>query len=153
MDPFSIALGVLQLTGVAIKLSLLLQKKIKVFRNYSREVSRVLKGVNRQQKNFLHEIHLLLRLAKQDEDDIERMLQDSEDPQWSSPALQSSLDAALSKSLAIAQDIVEDIKSTLEALQIELDCFDEFLWMSVKVDKKTFQVMLYSFISPKLTIK
>lgn len=153
MDPFSIALGVLQLTGVAIKLSLLLQKKIKVFRNYSREVSRVLKGVNRQQKNFLHEIHLLLRLAKQDEDDIERMLQDSEDPQWSSPALQSSLDAALPKSLAIAQDIVEDIKSTLEALQIELACFDEFLWMSVKVDKKTFQVMLYSFISPKLTIK
>lgn len=135
MDPFSVALGVVQLTGVAIKLSLLLQKKLKVFRNYSREISRVFKAVNRQQKNFLHEIHLLLRLAKQDEDDIERMLQDAEDSQWSSLELQAGLDAAFPKSLDIVQDIIEDVKSTLQTLQGELACFDEIVRMGTKVSE------------------
>lgn len=133
MDPFAVALGVLQITGVAINLSSILQKKIKVFRNYSREISRVLKGVNRQQKNFLHEIHLLLRLAKQDEDDIERMLKDVEDPQWRSLELQSGFDAAFPKSLDTVQDIIEEVSSTLQTLQGELACFDEIVQMGTKV--------------------
>lgn len=135
MDPFSIALGVLQITGTAIKLSLLLQKKIKVFRNYSREVSRILKVVDRQQKNFVHEIHLLLRLAKQDEDDIERMLQDADDSQWSSLVLQAGLDAAFPKSLDTVEDVIEEIGSELQAVQGELSCFDEIMSIGAKVNE------------------
>lgn len=138
MDPFSIALGVLQLTGVTIKVSLLLQKKIKVFRNYSREVDRVLKGVDRQRKNFLHEIHLLLRLAKQSEDDIERMLQDADEPAWSSRELQAGLNAVFPRTLDTVQDIIEEIGSTLTALQGELACFDDLVWMGTKVNDEDF---------------
>lgn len=137
MDPFTITLGVLQLTGVVIKMSLLLQDKIKFLRNYSREISRVLKKVDRHRKNFIHEIYLLLRQAKQDEDDIERMLQDGEDPQWSSPELQAGLDAAFPKSLDTIQDTIEEIKSTMETLQGELACFDEIVGLEVKVSKRS----------------
>lgn len=133
MDPFTVALGVLQITGVAIKVSSVLQKKIKVFRNYSREVDRVLKSVNRQRKNFVHEIHLLLRLAKQDEDDIERMLENAEDPQWSSRELQSGLDSAFPRSLDTVQDVVEEIKSTLCSLEDEIACFQVIEQLAKKV--------------------
>lgn len=132
MDPFSIALGVLQLTGVAVKVSLVLKKKIKVFRNYSRELSRVLKGVNRQQKNFLHETHLLLRLAKQDEDDIDRMLEDADHPRWTCRELQAGLHSAFPSSLDTVQDIIEEIRSTLQALHEELACFDGIAEMGAK---------------------
>jgi hypothetical protein len=138
MDPFSIALGVFQITGIAIKVSLLLQKKIKVFRNYSREAGRILKSVDRQQKNFIHEIHLLLRLAKQDEDVIERMLEDADDPRWGSPELQSRLEAAFPGSLDTVQDTIEEVRSTFQALQAELACFDEIVRMGEKVREELF---------------
>lgn len=133
MDPFTIALGVLQLTGVAVKVALVLQKKIKVFRNWSAEVSRVLKSVDRQQKNFIHEIHLLLRLAKQDEHGIRCMLEDVDDPRWSSRQLQAGLDSAFPKSLGTVQDTIEEIGSTFQALQVELACFDDIEKKAAKV--------------------
>lgn len=145
MDPFTIVLGVLQVTGVAIKVSLLLQKKVKVFRNYSREVDRVLKGVNRQQKNFRHEIHLLLRLAKQDEDAIEYMLQDADDPRWSNQELQSRLSAVFPRTFDAAQDVIEEIKSALQALQTELACFDEIVRMGAEVCEKGFRKRISNF--------
>lgn len=133
MDPFSIALGVLQLTGIAVKATLVLQKKIKVFRNYSREISRVLKGVNRQQKNFLHEVHLLLRLATLGEDDIQCMLEDADHPRWSCRQLKAGLDSAFPSSLDTVQETIEEIRSTLQALQSELACFDAIVAMNAKV--------------------
>lgn len=133
MDPFSVALGVLQLTGIAVKITLVLQKKIKVFRNYSREVARGLKGVNRQQKNFLHEIHLLLRLAALDEDDIQCMLEDADHPRWGCRNLQAGLDSAFPSSLDTIQDTIEEIRSILQALQVELAGFDEIESMTSEV--------------------
>lgn len=132
-DPFSITLGALQLTGVAVKVSLLLKKKIKVFRNYSRELSQVLKGVDRQQKNFSHEVHLILRQAKQDEDSIKEMLKDAECPRWNSHEVQLGLNDAFPTSLDTIQGIIEEIKSTLVSLQSELACFDQIVWMGAKV--------------------
>lgn len=147
MDPFSIALGVLQITGVTIKVSSLLKKRIRAVRNYSREVDRVLKSANRQRKNFLHEIHLLLRLAKQDEHAIERMLEDAEDPQWSSRELQSGLESAFPRSLDTIQDVVEDIKSTLCSLQGELTCFDDIEAMAAKVGVGAIKIQALIFKS------
>lgn len=133
MDPFSVTLGVLQLTGTALKISSLIYKKVKIFRNYSREVKRVLKGVDRQRQNFIHEIHLFLRQAHQNEDDIEQMLDDAEHPQWRSRELSIGLDAAFGKSLDICRGIIEEIESTLRNLQDELGCFDEIAEMCPKV--------------------
>lgn len=133
MDPFSVALGVLQITGVAIKVLLFLQNKIKVFRNYSKEVNRIFKGIKLQQKIFVYEIHLFLRLAKQGEGDIERMLQDADDAQWRSQELQSGLHSAFPGSLDSVQDIMEEFRSTLQDLRDELACFDKIEQMGAKV--------------------
>lgn len=135
MDPFTIALGILQITGVAIKVSSVLQKKIKVFRNFSQEVKRALNMVDVQQKNFLHQIHLLLRLARQDEHDIENMLQDANDPRWSSRRLQTGLKDAFPTCLDTVEVIVKDIGSTMQSLQEELSCFDEVEMMRAPVRK------------------
>lgn len=124
MDPFSVALGVLQVTGTALKISSLIYQKVKIFRNYSREVKRVLKGVDRQRQNFIHEIHLFLRQAQQNEDNIEQMLDDTEHPLWKDDELQLGLDAAFGKSLGTCRDIIEEIGSILRSLQAELSCFD-----------------------------
>lgn len=134
MDPLSISLGVLQLTGVALKVSLLIYKKLKVFRNYSREVARVLKAVDRQRKNFVHEIHLLVRQACENEDDIEQMLEDIEHPRWESRELQTGLEAVFGRDvLDTIQGTIEDIGAILRALQEGLCCFDEIVGMCAKV--------------------
>lgn len=136
MDPFSISLGVVQLTGVALKVSLVIYKKLKVFRNYSREVARVLKAVDRQRKNFVHEIHLLLRqaLGCENEDDIEQMLEDIEHPIWKSRELQTGLEAAFGRDvLDTLEGTIEDIGAILRTLQEGLCCFDEIVGMCAKV--------------------
>lgn len=138
MEPTSIALGVLQVTCVVINLSLFLHKKIKVFRKYSREVGRVFKGIRRQRINFIHEIHLLLRLATQHEKIIERMLQNTEDRQWNSKELQDGLDSALPGNLDTVKDIMEDFKSTLDVLNDELACFNAIEKMGAKVNVEGF---------------
>lgn len=134
MDPFSIVLGVLQLTGTALKTSSVIYKKLRIFRNYSREVSRVLKAVDRQRKNFLHEVHLLLRQAKESEEDIEEMLLDTDHPRWKSDELKLGLNNALGKSRDICLDVVEEIASALKSLQAQLCCFDEIIGMCSKVN-------------------
>lgn len=133
MDPLSITLGVLQLTGTAIKVSSLIYKKLKIFRNYSREVGRVLKAVDRQRQNFLHEIHLLLRHAGQNDEDIEIMLLDSESPLWKSENLDMGVNKALGQSTDTCLDIVEEIVSTLKSLQSDLCSFDEIIGLCSKV--------------------
>lgn len=136
-DPFSITLGVLQLTGVALKVSSIICKKIKIFRNYSREVKRVLKGVDRQRQNFIHELHLCLRLVRQSENDIEQMLGNAEHPNWASSKLQSELETAFGASLDAWRDTIEEIGSSLRCLQGELACFDEIVTMCPKVSWQT----------------
>lgn len=145
MDPFSIALGVLQITGAAIKISSPLKKKIKVFSNYSREVGRVLKSVSRQRKNFLHEVHLLLRLAEQDELDIERMLEDGGDRHWRSPELESGLNSAFPGSLDTIKDVVEEIQLALDDLQGELTCFEDIGKVAAKVSVLPIEIPTLSF--------
>lgn len=137
MDPFSLSLGVLQVTGVALKLSMLLYTKLKVFRNYSREVRRVIKDVERQHNSFMHEIHLILQQAKQDEAEIEQMLEDQEHCKWRSITLQNELGNAFGKSLDTIQETIEDIGSILQSLQGELCCFDEIVDMREKVSQDT----------------
>jgi hypothetical protein len=68
--------GILQITGIAIKVLLFLHEKIKIYCSYFKEAKRIFKGIKLQQKILVYEIHSLLRLAKQCEDDIKRMLQD-----------------------------------------------------------------------------
>lgn len=132
-DPFSITLGVLQLTGAALKVSSIICKKIKIFRNYSREVKRVLKGVDRQRQNFIHEVHLCLRQAHQTENDIEQMLDDADHPNWTSRELQLELATDFGANLDAWRDIIEEIGSTLRCLQGELVCFDEVVTMCPEV--------------------
>lgn len=132
-DPFSITLGVLQLTGAALKVSSIICKKIKIFRNYSREVKRVLKGVDRQRQNFIHEVHLCLRQAQQTENDIEQMLDDADHPNWTKRELQFEFETVFGASLEACRDTIEEIGSILICLQRELVCFDEIVTMCPKV--------------------
>lgn len=137
-DPFSITLGVLQLTGAALKVSSTICQKIKIFRNYSREVKRVLKGVDRQRQNFIHEVHLCLRQAQQEENDIEQMLDDAEHPNWTRRELQLEFETAFGASLDTCRETIEEIGSILRCLQGELGCFDEIVRMCPKVRRSIF---------------
>lgn len=138
-DPFSITLGVLQLTGAALKVSSIICQKIKIFRNYSREVKRVLKGVDRQRQNFIHEVHLCLRQAQQTENDIERMLDNAEHPNWTNKEIQHKFETAFGASLQAVLDTIEEIGSILRCLQGELGCFDEIVRICPKVSCSTFR--------------
>lgn len=132
-DPFSITLGVLQLTGAALKVSSIICRKIRIFRNYSREVKRVLKGFERQRQNFVHEVHLCLRQAQQPDNDILQMLDDANHPNWTSRELQLELETAFGARLDACRDTIEEIGSILNSLQGELVCFDEIVTMCPKV--------------------
>lgn len=72
------------------------------------------------------------------------MLQDPDEPRWSSPELQYGLDILFPRSLDTVQDIIEEIRSTLHALQTELACFDEIVWMGAKVNQEMFAKQLFS---------
>lgn len=141
MDPFSISLGILQVTGTALKLSLLIYDKLKTFRHYSREVKRILKGFERQRKNFIHEIHIILQHAEQCEPGIEEMLENQEHPRWRSTELQVVLTKSFPKNLKDIEETVEEIGSSLRSLQDELLCFNAFYGAHDKVSRDQYTHM------------
>lgn len=136
-EPFSVTLDVIQLTGVAFKLSSIIYSKVKTFRNYSREVKRVLKGFELHRQIFLHEIRLFLRQAQQNDEDIDQMLDDTDHPNWKSKDLQLGLEHAFGISLDACQSIIEDIGLILKTLRDELSCFDEIEGMCPTVSRRT----------------
>lgn len=130
MDPAALALGVLPLLGGAVQglqAYRTTQRKFKVFRHASREVSRLRKHLERQQQFFANECHLLLRSVLSDEDGIHRMLDDQDLPEWQSSSLELSLSAHLMKNQSVCQDILTEISAVIEELQKELSSFDELV--------------------------
>ncbi|KAH8753004.1 hypothetical protein F5883DRAFT_432682 [Diaporthe sp. PMI_573] len=63
------------------------------------------------------------------------MLEDADDPRWGSPELQSRLEAAFPGSLDTVQDTIEEVRSTFQALQAELACFDDIARLGEKNER------------------
>jgi hypothetical protein len=99
-------------------------RKMKVFGRADREVDRVRKALGRQRDVFVNEMHLLLRLAVDDEKDIEAMVTDADHDRWTSPDLSKLLQLRLARSYESFQDVVEDIRTAIEFLLKELERFE-----------------------------
>lgn len=127
MDPLSMSCAALQLLGCAanaVKISRFLYKKFKTFRHLSKEISRIFTNVDCQRIIYRVQLHLLLQHAQQHEDVIERMLEDTAHPQWTSEELQVGLEKVFSKSLSACLSTIEQIDAVLSNILGEIGCFD-----------------------------
>ncbi|OIW28569.1 hypothetical protein CONLIGDRAFT_632836 [Coniochaeta ligniaria NRRL 30616] len=123
-DPVSLTLGLAPIVGAMFKSYQIVYRKMKVFGRADREVDRLRKGLGRQRQVFVNEMHLLLRLIVDDEEEIEAMVSDADHERWASPDLSQLLQLRLARSYESFQEIVEDIGTSMEYLLKELKRFE-----------------------------
>ena len=125
MEPISLTLGIIPLLGVSLKVYRSAYSKLKVFRRYSREVTRVHKHFERQRQFFINETRLILRSIVRDEGLLKEMVEDGRHSAWSSTDLEKEVQTCLGDNCRIFREIVEDIGATINEVQEGLECFDD----------------------------
>ncbi|KAH8911086.1 hypothetical protein BR93DRAFT_975133 [Coniochaeta sp. PMI_546] len=123
-DPVSLTLGLAPIAGGMFKSYQIVYRKMKVFGRADREVDRLRKGLGRQRHVFVNEMHLLLRLVVDDEEEIEAMVSDANHECWTSPDLDKLLRLRLARSYESFHGIVEDIGISMEYILKELERFE-----------------------------
>jgi hypothetical protein len=127
-----VALGVLPILVEVVKSYSTVSKKLRTLRHCSREVKSIWERLKVHKGIFMNEVRLLLQLIE-DEADVERMLEDTGDPRWTSQQLNEKLSAVLKTSFEICCGIVEDTKGIVDSMQNELKKFDVLLDQKSKV--------------------
>lgn len=123
-DPVSLTLGLAPIVGGMFKSYQIVYRKMKVFGRADREVDRLRKALGRQRDVFVNEMHLLLRLVVDDEEQIEAMVSDADHERWSGHDLSQLLRLRLARSQESFQEIVEDIGTNMEYLLMEFERFE-----------------------------
>lgn len=141
MDPVSLTLGILPPIGGGIGIYKTCAKKFKVFYHFSREVDRIRKQLNLQRQIFLNENRLILRLAIRDEETIEEMLC-GRSKDWSNAEIETALQGCLKDNYDSCRDLFEEIATSIEDLQKELDCFNDLAAKRNKVSTLSCQCCL-----------
>jgi hypothetical protein len=123
-DPVSLALGIAPLIGGTFKVYQVVYRKAQVFGRADREVDRLRKSLSRGRNVFINEMHLLLRLVIEDEEQIEAMVSDADHARWTSPGLECLLKRRLARSYESFLDIVDDIRTNTAYLLQEIERFE-----------------------------
>ncbi|XXH01803.1 hypothetical protein Hte_008164 [Hypoxylon texense] len=127
MDGASLALAVLPLCISSVKGLILLQSKLKTFRNSRKEISKVRRKLQIQGDCFRDEIHrLLLKLLDHDvnHDVITSMMNDENHSKWHSQDLESKITFYLAEKKELYKNAVKEWRETITSLLNQLPAGD-----------------------------
>ncbi|KAI0553263.1 hypothetical protein F4679DRAFT_580931 [Xylaria curta] len=114
-DPATLALGIAPLVLSAIEGFKNVRSRFRILRSHDRVLRRLRRSFTTQSHIFLDECHLLL-LRVADQDAVISMLADDQSELWSDPSLDNKLKEHLGRKFEDVQEIIEEIRAQLKAL-------------------------------------
>lgn len=126
MDPASLTLAILPIMVEVLKAYRIAHRKLVIFCHYSREVKRLQQRIRQQRQIFKSECELLLSASAQNGSTFADMVDDTSDPRWEDRLLGQRLRSTLKDNYDCCIETIEEIKSVLEELQVELKVFEDF---------------------------
>lgn len=115
-----LALAIIPLCLGAIKGIGIVRKKLKVLRHHDSEMKRLRKKFNAQTDIFLDEWQLLLQEVL-DPEQAETLVENIDDPRWSSPDLNDDISAYLGRKCDDFRETVDEIKGHISSLSKSLN--------------------------------
>lgn len=131
-DPISITLGVVPLVGLVIKSFAVLNKKLSTFMHYSSKVKRFQRRFRGQRRTFENECRILLSFAI-DDATILLMEKDPAHESWADDSIDDCLKTKFGDSYGTCLETVQDIRETVEDIEIQLGGFDDLPECPVEV--------------------
>lgn len=115
-----LALAILPLCFSAVKGIIIAKKKLKILRHNQKEIKRLRKKFNSQTDIFLDECQLLFQefLSPQE---AEALIDDENNPEWTSPALGEKVKIYLGRRYGTFCEAVGEIKDAINSLSDALD--------------------------------
>ncbi|KAJ3956919.1 hypothetical protein N0V92_006520 [Colletotrichum tropicale] len=117
--------GIVPLIGGAIKAYKEVNRKLKLFRNRSKETKKLQKVLRIQRQVFANECRLWLKFVIEDDDIAADMASDADHDSWRGPDLDASLRSRLHENYDTWHDITAEISQSIGTLEADIMSLEE----------------------------